>query len=332
MYYGGHTGRFAGGGKFNVQNLGRAGLGGEVRGLLRPAPGRVMVIGDLAQIEARVTAWYAEQYELLAAFAAGQEIYSEFAAAALGCEVRKPGPDDDDARRADLTAKRQVGKQAVLGLGFGMGALKFMNTLRADPRAAGLFNTGVLSPVVCKDLVRAFRMRYAAVPRLWGDLEEAFRAAMDGDARTLGPLSFESHGREVRITLPSGRWLRYPDTGLDAAPRTIRHLDEWGDEVEFTPEGDSIKYGDGLTLYGGTLCENIVQATARDLLIEAVLALEAAGREVLFHVHDEVLVQAPLAESDAATTDVQRILSNVPVWATELPVACEVHVADRYGK
>jgi len=123
VYCGGHTGRFAGGGGWNIQNLGRSGVGGEIRGLLRADPGCQFVIGDLAQIEARVTAWYAGQGDMLGAFSERRDIYSEFASQVFGRPVRKPREDDPHDVAAELRPLRQVGKQAVLKLGFGMGAL-----------------------------------------------------------------------------------------------------------------------------------------------------------------------------------------------------------------
>ncbi len=330
-YAGAHTGRFSGGGKFNIQNLGRGGSGGDVRALLRPAPGQMFVIGDFAQIEARITAWLAGQEDLLAAFADGQDVYSAFISRALGWTVRKPTKDDSAADAAALKAKRQVGKQAVLGLGFGMGALKFLNTLGQDPDAARLFGDGTLSPLICEQITQAFRTQYDAIPRLWNDLEEAFRNAMSGATVSVGPVSFGRNGESVEITLPSGRRLRYADPRYDLTPRTIPYLKD-GEVAEFTPDTASIVYGNDTTIYGGKLTENIAQAVARDLLVEAVLKLEADGYSVVFHVHDEIVLQVPTGQADEAKADMEQVMSSTPAWAQGLPIAAEVHVAERYGK
>ena len=231
-----------------------------MRKLLRPRPGHIFVIGDLAQIECRITAWYAAEVEQLQAFGDGRDIYSEFASETLGGGVRKPCANDTPEMKEQLQAKRQVGKQAVLGLGFGMGSLKFMNTLRADRLAAKLFASEVLNPGVCWGIVKAFRKKYAAIVSFWGQLESAFRHAMDGEEMNVGPLIFNRNGTELQIRLPSTRMLRYPDARYDDTPRDIRYLNKLGETASFTPEGSSIVYGDGVTLYGGKLCENIVQA------------------------------------------------------------------------
>ena len=156
VYCGGHTGRFAGGGGFSVQNLGRDGLGAKIRGLFIPKPGHTFIIADLAQIEARITAWYASELEMLEAFAQNRDLYLEFAARVFGCEVRKPTERDPLSLHEHLVALRQVGKRAVLGLGFEMGAHKFMATLQSDIQAAKLFASGELSPLICSDIVRLF--------------------------------------------------------------------------------------------------------------------------------------------------------------------------------
>lgn len=139
----------------------------------------------------------------------------------------------------------------------------------------------------------------------------------------------------MTIKLPSGRLLRYPDARLDYTPRTIRFSNDAGDEVELTPRGPSIVYGDGggdgEPLYGGKLCENVVEGTARDLLGEAVLQLEREGHPALFHVHDEVVVEAPSDRAEGASAAVKRVLFASPAWARDLPVGCEVRIAERYG-
>lgn len=334
VYFGAHTGRFAGGGGFNLQNLGRDGIGGRIRGLLVPAPGNAFVVGDLAQIEARITAWCAGQRDMLEAFGHNRDLYSEFAARTLGREVRKPTDADPPEVKAQLQALRQVGKQAVLGLGFGMGALKFVQTLRADAKAAALLQSGELTPVICRDVVTSFRQTYAGIPRLWQDLEAAMRASLDGREPTVGGLRITREGDTTLLWLHSGRALRYERLRLENRPRTIRYLNSDGQEEDFTPEGPSLVYGggDGEPLYGGKLTENVTQALARDLLAEAVLRLEQRGLNVVFHVHDEVVVEVRQTSAAADLQVVESELSRMPAWAPNLPVACEVKVLDRYGK
>ncbi len=332
VYFGCHTGRFSGGGGFNLQNLAKNGLGGRIRNLLVARPGHTFVIADLAQIEARITAWFADESTLLDAFTAGRDIYSEFAGRTFGQTVRKPREDDPREMRERLTALREVGKQAVLGLGYQMGALEFMKQLRAKPVVARLFETGQLTPVACKQIVQSFRETYASITCLWRWLDDAARNAVDGVQSTTQKLNFLRDGHVMKVWLPSGRSLRYENLRLEAARRSIRFLGDDGMEHEFTPEDASVAYGRESHLYGGKLCENIVQATARDLLVEAILRLENSDLRVMFHVHDEVVVEVAEADADAASQAIDAELSRQPPWADGLPVKCEVQVANRYTK
>jgi DNA polymerase bacteriophage-type len=332
VYYGCHTGRFAGSGGLNIQNLPKQGLGGDVRRLLIARPGHVFIMADFAQIEARITAWFAGQEDQVEAFRAGRDQYSEFASETLHSEVRKPKDDDPLDLRDQLKARRQVGKTAVLGLGFGLGALTFMNRLLADRATAGLFDSGVLSSLICRDIVSEYRQRFPLIEQFWNDLDQAARAAVDGCTPSLGGLRFDRDGEVVRCWLPSGRALRYPRLRLVNTPRTIRFLGVNGEQAEFTPDGPSLVYGRDTVLYGGKLCENVVQATARDLLVEAILRLERLGFPVLFHVHDEVIVEVTTERAEEAKVAVGQELNRIPAWASGLPIACEVRQADNYHK
>ena len=115
-------------------------------------------------------------------------------------------------------------------------------------------------------------------------------------------------------------------------PRTIRYLDENGEEAEFTPDGDCIVYGNEITLYGGKICENIVQAIARDILVEAILHLESEGWKVAFHVHDEIVLECPREQAEQCEAALKIALKRVPTWGQGLPLNCDVAVVDRYTK
>ena len=179
VYCGCHTGRFAGGGGFNVQNLGCSGLGAAIRGLLIARPQHQFIIADFSQIEARITAWFASEWGMLEAFRDQRDLYAEFASRTFGQPVRKPRDGDDSAKKEVLFALRQVGKKAVLGLGFGMGALTFMNELRSEPTTSQLFECDTLSPKGCRDIVQDFRDTYPGIPAYWQELEKALRPAVE---------------------------------------------------------------------------------------------------------------------------------------------------------
>jgi DNA polymerase len=335
LYWGAHTGRFAGGGGFNIQNLPKGGFGARIRGLFVPLPGHRLVVIDLAQIEARVLAALAGEERLVHAFRTGIDIYSVEASAVFNRSVRKPKKDDPPAEAALLDAMRQTGKQEVLGLGYQMGALKFMNTLRKDPKCAFLFENGTLSPQTCVDTVHRFRREFDRIPRLWTALEEGFRTCVIvGGESHIGRLRMESVGEDVIITLPSGRVLRYAKARLVDREGTVTYLDRMGNEAEFESSGQGLVYGagDGINIYGGKLTENVVQAVARDILVEAILRAEARGVLVLAHVHDEVIAMAPEERAQEVYDILLEELIRVPGWLPDVPLAAEGGIKERYMK
>lgn len=331
-YFGAHTGRFAGGGKLNLQNFGRSGLGGKLRGVLRADPGCRLILADLSQIEARIVAWYARETAQLQSFAEGRDIYSEFASKFFHAEVRKPRENDPPEVAEQMSVLRQIGKAAILGLGFSMGAKRFLDDLKSRPQLAPLFADGRLDNAACTALVRTYRGEFEAIPELWKSLENAMRTVIDGGHSEVAGLLFEKSGGLVKVWLPSGRALRYPQPRLDYTKRTIEYLDANGCPAEWTPKEPAMVYGDDEHLYGGVLTENVVQATARDLLVEAMLDLEAQGLQTLFHVHDELVIQVPEDGAEAAASRVQARMNQTPGWADGLPVASEVKVVERFEK
>jgi DNA polymerase len=335
VYHGAVTGRFAGGGGFNMQNLPKKGFGPKIRALFHPLPGCRFVVVDLAQIEARVLAALAGEQQMLVAFRDGIDIYSIEASAVFQREVRKPTKDDQPQLKMELEGMRAAGKKEVLGLGYQMGALKFMNTLLKEEETAPLFETGALSPSRCVEIVERYRSTYWAIPQYWKDVEAAFRSVVEvGGSARVGHVVFASVEDRVEILLPSGRTLRYPKVRLEEGTGTIRYLDANGEEAEFTRTGTSLVYGSGrpIGIYGGKITENICQAVARDLLVEAILRVEARGIVVVAHIHDEIIAMVPIAEADAALAFVKQEMTRTVSWLPELPLGAEGHVQERLTK
>ena len=114
--------------------------------------------------------------------------------------------------------------------------------------------------------------------------------------------------------MPSGRNLYYRNVGR-------------------TPKGLSAVVQDKrITLFGGKLAENLASATARDVLGEILLNLDAAGYRVVMHIHDEVVVEVPTADVDTALKDVHRIMTTTPEWLEGLPLAAETFISPHYTK
>ena len=332
IYHGSHTGRFAGGGGFNVQNIPTAKRaktqhGREtataIRRCLRAHDGQQLVAVDAAQIEARVLAWVAGQQDLLETFAAGRNVYAEFGTACLGREVRKPAPEDAPEDIARLSALYGLSKAAVLGLGYSMGVLRFKATLKMDPLITPLFDDGTLTNAVCAAIVYAYRERHPRIKELWGNCDEAFRRAIDGLPSTVGPMEFLRDIDTVIIRLPSTRELRYPGARLEPSSREIAYIGKDGLPSTFSTDRPAIVYHKKTRLYGGKITENIVQAIARDILVEVILRLERGGWPVCLHIHDEIVMQVDANRAEECKAAAVAALSTSPLWATDLPLAAE---------
>lgn len=333
-YYGAHTGRYSGAGGINLQNLPHrvSGPAAEIRGLLLPPDGRVLVVVDASQIEARLLAWLSGETELVSAFTAGRDIYSEFASDTLKTEVRKPVDTDNTTVARRMKGLRGVGKAAVLGLGYGMGASRFEEQLGATPNVAALFQSGELSSSRIVGLVRAYRERYPRIVALWAKYEDAFLAAANGKDKA----PFFKRGTDVVAGLPSGREIVYASPRVERLGLTVRRvvLDD-GTERDVQSTGERrIVLATGEETYGAKLVENYVQALARDILVGAVLRLDERGYAVALHVHDEVVLAVPPEEASAALEHAITELSRDPGWDPDrgsLPLRAEGKPMTTYG-
>ncbi|KKM25855.1 hypothetical protein LCGC14_1590820, partial [marine sediment metagenome] len=285
-YYGGHLGRWSGGEKINLQNLGgrgRAGSGnhpllGLVRRLLGTPDGWVLLISDSAQIEARLLAWFASQSDLLQGFANDEDIYSVFATGLFGEEVRKPKDGDLEELIEVLKIRRGFGKDAILGCGYGMGAKKFYDRCRSNPDLRPLFDNGQYNFAFIERLIKTYRTKYMRIPEFWKAVELAFKWVVKypHETRTLydntparNPrLVFWNDCGTVNLQLPSGRVLYYRHCSMNKKKELRWHHGH---------------------LWGGSITENIVQATARDLLAYWLLICEEEGLPIIFHNHDELV-------------------------------------------
>ena len=343
-YYGAHTGRWAGRG-VQPQNLPRppkgvdealaddvaagrvvptdsAVVGGLIRSCLVASPGRAFAVVDYRQIEARIVLWLAGEDEALATFTEGDP-YAAFAARLWpGQEVTPP--------------RRQVGKAAVLGCGFGAGpdalarlaAKGGVDLAAAGVRPVDLVETwrGAHPRVAGRELEgRTFlddagRTRQVRRGGLWRKTERAAHAAVTtGEVTEVGRVTWSRDGLDLVATLPSGRALVYHRAHVQGEGREA--------ELHYTDARGPRR------TYGGKLVENVVQAVARDLLAAAQLRVEAAGFPVVLHVHDELVAEVGPADlADVLADQVAALCAVRPPWAHDLPVDVEHHSCRRYGK
>jgi DNA polymerase len=230
-------------------------------------PGHTFLVSDYAAIEARVIAYLAGEKWRQEVFAQGGDIYCSSASQMFKVPVVKHGVNGH---------LRQKGKIAELACGYGggVGALK----------AFGADKMG-LTEEEMQDIVNQWRAASPTIPRFWRDTENAARRALENPGRTFSIPCGVKYLRDkdaLRCRLPSGRILTYWDARLDR-----------DGSICFMGQNQTTRKWEKTETWGGKLVENIVQAFARDCLAVALLRLDEAGHSVVFHVHDEVVIEAP---------------------------------------
>lgn len=321
-YYGGHTARWSGMMKINLQNLGGKGRGkaihpliARVRNCLVAPECYTLVIADSAQIEARGLAWIADCDILLKGFANGEDIYSEFAAGLFNSKVWKPASDDDSAEAKVAGIRRGFGKDAILGCGYGMGANKFHLRCRENETLRPLFDSGEYDYKFIEKLIKTYRTTYSKIPKFWNDVEKAFRWVAKYPNQTAevsqGRIKVWKEGTTLHCQLPSGRVLFY------------RHM-------SMSVKGE-LKYIHG-HLWGGSITENIVQALSRDLLGYWILEFEKAGFPVVLHAHDEAVVCVHEYCVESVLEDMLDIMRKGPEWVKGLPLEADGGLSKFYAK
>ena len=241
-----------------------------IRTALVAKPGHTFLVSDYAAIEARVIAYLAGEQWRMDVFAEGGDIYCSSASQMFKVPVVKHGVNGH---------LRQKGKIAELACGYGggVGALK----------AFGADKMG-LTEEEMQDIVTQWRQASPTIPKFWGDTEKAAKNALQNPGRTFAIPCGVKYRRDkdaLRCLLPSGRVLSYWGA----------RIEEYNDRpsVVFMGQNQTTRKWEKTETWGGKLVENIVQAVARDCLAVALLRLDAAGYDIVFHVHDEIIAEAP---------------------------------------
>ena len=275
-----------------------------IRTAFIPKDGCRFFVADFSAIEARVIAWIAGERWRQEVFASGGDIYCASASQMFHVPVEKHGVNGH---------LRQKGKIAELALGYGgsVGALKAMGALGYGLQEDEL-----------KPLVDAWRLSNPHITKLWWDVDKAASTCVRKRTSTeTHGIRFQYQSGMLFITLPSGRRLAYvkPKMGLN----------RFGNEsVTYEGVGEQKKWL-RLESYGPKFVENIVQATSRDILSEAMLRLDAHGYKIVMHVHDEVVIEAP---ADASLAEISAKMSLSPTWAKGLLLRADGYVTDFYRK
>lgn len=287
--------------------------------------GKTLHVCDFSAIEARVIAWLSGEDWVLDVFRKGGDIYCETASKMFGVTVEKHG------QNAGL---RQKGKIATLALGYGGGvsALEAMGGKRLG-----------LSEAEEADIVKRWRKSNPRIVRLWKIVEEAaFEALRTEAVMTINRgIEITSKWGMLLITLPSGRVMCYPRAHVDIQDQWVDITDNYPEdgyphrgkaknfvdearaagrlkyEIEYEGVNQTTKKWGKVRTYGGKLTENIVQAIARDILGVVILRAEEAGLPIVFHIHDEIVVEA---KDGQTLEDVERLFSQPVQWCRDLPL------------
>ena len=261
---------------------------------------KILVDADFSSIEARVVAWLANESWKIKAFQDGKDIYCETASAMFGVPVEKHGANSE---------LRQKGKIAELACGYGgsSGALIAMGALDMGIEEKDL-----------PDIVTRWRGANKNIVRLWYAVEKAALTTIQTGKRTsvnnlIFTREFDSDNDLdfLTITLPSGRKLYYAHPELDQNAWGSPLMLYWG--VNQTTKQWSL-----IDTFGGKLTENITQSIARDCLAVAIERLESAGYPIIFHVHDEVVIECDKDKADL--NKVVEIMKTPTTWAQGLPI------------
>ena len=269
-----------------------------LRSMLIAEDGHRLMFADYSAIEARVLAWIAGQTDLVETFRKGGDVYKEMASAIYNVNVESV-----------TDGQRQVGKMAILGCGYGMGGKRF-----AEQCATMGIN---VDEDEAKRIVSVYREKNNRIAQYWRDSENEFVEMVKGAGRV----------GSVGLPLPSGRSLTYHN------PRIIQRETPWGamrDTAQVDTLNSVTRQWVSQIIWGGLLTENVVQATARDLMATAMMALELKGYNVILSVHDEIICEVP--DDFGSLEEMIEIMTRVPAWADGCPVNAEGKVGKRYRK
>lgn len=335
VYYGAGTGRFAGR-LFQLHNLARGSfpvvedyvhaikefphesealfghpiemVSTMIRPCLTPSPGKTMYDADYNAVEACGTAWIAGEKRMLNEFRSGRDIYKIMASDIFNVDYENV-----------TWFERFVGKQSVLGLGFQMGAPKFLATCIGYGQDIG--------EELAEYTVRFYRNKYDKVKSFWYHANDQYMAAIRNPNRiyTVGPCQVASNGRYLFVQLPSGRTLTYP------MPRIAIVEKDWGptEQIQYMGIHSKTRQWRWIDLYGGKITENLVQAIARDLMQYGIFKIVDAKFDFLLSVHDQILAQHDEAGHLEMFID---LMTTTPPWASDFPLTAEGKECLRFSK
>lgn len=211
--------------------------------------------------------------------------------------------------------QRQVGKVAELALGY-------QGSVGAFSRMGATYGVELPEEEI-KDIVKQWRLAHPMTKKLWSELDRSAKEAVlyPGTVVDYRGIAFRCDGRLLQMRIPSGRTLCY------RAPEIATVEKDWGptEVIKYIDSNEGRK-----ELYGGLLTENLTQATAHDLLANAIFNVESHGYPVVLHVHDELVAEVP--EGFGSVEELCELMCHIPPWAADLPLKAEGWRGKRYRK
>lgn len=285
-----------------------------IRTAFIPSEGRKFVVADFSAIEARVIAWLAGEQWVNEVFATHGKIYEATASQMFHVPIEKIVKGNPEY------SLRQKGKVATLALGYQGGTSALI--------AMGALNMG-LTEEELPDIVSRWRNANPRIRDLWYAVEETALAAMTtAEPQAIRGLIFRLEGDLIygqsflTVQLPSGRKLFYPKPFLQE--------NRFGKmAIHYYTVGQQTRKWEVDSTYGGKMTENIVQAIARDCLAETLRRIDQLGLQVVFHVHDEVIIDAPV---DVTVERICGLMAEPIPWAPGLILKGAGFESDYYMK
>ena len=288
-----------------------------IRTAFIPSAGCRFVVSDFSAIEARVVAWLAGEDWVLEAFRNGEDIYCKTASMMYHVPVVKHGENGH---------LRQKGKIAVLACGYqgGIGAMKAMD------------KGGTIPEEELQSVVNQWRAANPKIVKMWRTYERAAQIAIceHRTVKLMHGVAFSYVNGNLFIKLPNGRKLCYWGARYDVEPVENQNGTFIGygyGKIRYMGVNQETKQWGGAETYGGKLVENVVQATARDCLAEAMTRVSDMGYQIVMHVHDEMIVDVPKEDTDALKK-INAAMGQPIEWAPGLPLKGDGYECDFYKK
>lgn len=304
-------------------------LAGSVRSSFQAHEGHNLTVCDLSAIESAVLAWLSNCSRMLDVFKDGRDPYKDF-----GTELYAK-------TYAEITkGERTICKPAVLGCGYQLGG----GTMKRGKRT-GLWgyaeNMGVdITEIEADRHVKLFRKTYHEIPKFWSDLDIAAKSAVKGQPVIVnGLLRFAMDGPYLTVQLPSGRKMYYYRPKIVKKEFEAKELDHNGEHKKFTRRVLSYMGKNQVThqwgrvfTSGGKQTENVVQATARDILAIGIRRAYKAGFRIVGSVHDEIITLTRIGDNYLTLPLLRECMISTIGWATGLPLGANGYVAKLYRK